>query len=115
MKPAFPFDDGEPDDPAFVPLDTEAYRKAFGEAVRDLRERVRGLSLHRVERLSGVCRHHWRNVESGLQAPTLHTELQLCRALRIHPERLHAVARRWLRSKLPPELPALLLAWLPVL
>ena len=115
MRRAFPFDDEEANDPSFEPLDPVAYRIAYGETVKDLRERVRGCSLRLAERLSGVCRQHWRRVESGEQSATHHTELLMCKALRIHPDRLHAVALRWLRDREAVKWETVLLGLLPAL
>lgn len=67
--------------------------RAFGEAVRDLREK-RSLSQERLGQLSKLHRNYIGGVERGELNPTLKTIKKLAAALDLKPSQLLAAAER---------------------
>jgi transcriptional regulator with XRE-family HTH domain len=71
--------------------------RAFGEAVRGLRER-RELSQERLGELSRLHRNYIGGIERGELNPTLKTIKKLAAALELTPSRLLAAAERLERA-----------------
>ena len=66
---------------------TTAFTRAFGDAVREARER-RGLSQEALGFESELDRTYISGIERGVRNPTLKTILRICRALGIRPSRV---------------------------
>ncbi len=66
---------------------TTAFAKAFGEAVREAREKL-GLSQEELSFESDLDRTYISGIERGVRNPTLKTILRICRALGIRPSRV---------------------------
>ncbi len=71
-----------------VPRDkTTAFARAFGEAVREAREKL-GISQEELGFESELDRTYISGIERGVRNPTLRTIHRLCRALGARPSSL---------------------------